>query len=81
MPEKKYIVALSCKEREALGTLTTTGKTAAYRLNHARILLKADINQDEGGWQDQEISEALDISVSTIDPTFSRSSLSSTLAI
>ncbi|NJR55135.1 MAG: helix-turn-helix domain-containing protein [Acaryochloris sp. CRU_2_0] len=47
--------------------MTTTGKTAAYKLNHARILLKADINQDEGGWRDQEISEALDISVSTIE--------------
>lgn len=48
MPKKEYIVALSPEERETLETLTTTGKAAAYKLNHARILLKADINQDEG---------------------------------
>jgi transposase len=67
MPAKKYIVGLSCEEREALESLTTTGKTTAYKLNHARILLKADINQNGGGWRDQDISEALDISVSTIE--------------
>ncbi|MEX0268026.1 helix-turn-helix domain-containing protein, partial [Leptolyngbyaceae cyanobacterium UHCC 1019] len=67
MPQKKYIVALSPEERETLERLTTTGKTSAYKLNHARILLKADINQQGGGWRDQAISEALDISVSTIE--------------
>lgn len=67
MPQKKYIVALSSEEREALEKVTTTGKTSAYKLNHARILLKADINQEGGGWRDQDISDALDISVSTIE--------------
>jgi transposase len=67
MPKKKYIVALTAEERETLEKLTTTGKTAAYKLNHARILLKADINQTEGGWRDQDISKALDISVPTIE--------------
>ena len=47
--------------------LTTTGKIAAYKLNHARILLKADINQESGGWTDQGISEAIDISPATIE--------------
>ncbi len=67
MPKKKYIVALSPEERESLESLTTTGKASAYKLNHARILLKADINQEGGGWRDQAISDALDISVSTIE--------------
>lgn len=67
MPKKKYIVALSSEERQTLESLTTTGKSSAYKLNHARILLKADINQADGGWQDQDISDALDISVSTIE--------------
>ena len=30
-------------------------------------MLKADINQDNGGWTDSQISEALDISQSTIE--------------
>ena len=42
---KKYIVDLSQGERESLKKLATTGKQAAYKINHARILLKADINQ------------------------------------
>ena len=42
---KKYIVDLSEEERQSLLKLTTTGKHAAYKINHARILLKADINQ------------------------------------
>lgn len=67
MPKKKYIVALSAAERNALETLTRTGKAPAYKLNHARILLKADINHQKGGWRDQDISDALDISVATIE--------------
>lgn len=47
--------------------MTKTGKTAAYKVNHARILLKADINNEDGGWSDREISKALDISISTIE--------------
>ncbi|MGB5595485.1 MAG: hypothetical protein WBM62_15815 [Crocosphaera sp.] len=46
---KKYIVDLNQAEREALIKLTTTGKHAAYKINHARILLKADMNQPNGG--------------------------------
>jgi len=67
MPRKKYIVALSPEERDTLESLTKIGKTSAYRLNHARILLKSDINQDGGCWRDQDISDALDISISTIE--------------
>ena len=46
MPKKKYIVDLSPSERDSLEEITSKGKTAAYKMNHARILLKADINQD-----------------------------------
>jgi len=67
MARKKYIVSLTVEEREELEQLTTTGKTAAYRMNHARILLKADTNQADGSWTDEAISQALDISVATIE--------------
>ena len=36
-------------------------------MNHARILLKADTNQADGSWTDEAISQALDISVATIE--------------
>ena len=67
MPKKKYIVSLTPEERQALEQLTITGKAPAYKVNHARILLKADTNQANGSWTDQVISEALDISCSTIE--------------
>lgn len=65
--KKKYIVSLTAEEQEELEQLTTTGKVAAYKMNHARILLKADTNQEDGGWTDEAISQALNISVATIE--------------
>lgn len=65
--KKKYIVALSDQEREELRQITKKGKSPAYKVNHARILLKADLNQTDGGWSDQAISEALDVGHSTIE--------------
>ncbi len=64
---KKYKVTLSDEEREELKQITRTGKSPAYKVTHARILLKADINSDEGGWKDADICEALDIGVSTVE--------------
>ena len=62
---KKYIVTLSEGERQCLEQFTTTGKHTAYQMNHARILLEADQNQDDGSWCDVEIQAALDVSLRT----------------
>ncbi len=67
MPKKKYIVSLTPEERQELEQLTKKGKNPAYKVNHARILLKADINQSQGGWTDREIGESLDIGHATIE--------------
>jgi len=64
---KKHIVTLSEEERQSLEQFTTTGKHAAYQINHARILLKADRNQSGGSWCDVEIKAALDVSLRTIE--------------
>ncbi len=61
---KRYKVTLTDEEREALGALISKGKGAARKLLHARILLKAD---SQIGWTDQSISEALEVSISTIE--------------
>ncbi len=39
---KKYVVLLSLEERERLQDLVSKGKTQAYRIRHAHVLLKAD---------------------------------------
>jgi transposase len=60
---KKYRVTLTEEERQQLEQLISRGKGAARKLLHARILLKAD---ERVGWSDERISEALDVSLSTI---------------
>ena len=54
--KKKYDVTLSDTERELLKDCVEKGKSSAYNIRHAHILLKADA---EGpGWTDAEIAEA-----------------------
>jgi len=67
MSYKKYIVTLSNTERQYLETLSQTGKTSAYVITHARILLKADTTQADGSWSDADISAALDIGTATVE--------------
>ena len=67
MPKKKYIVTLTEEERSSLEDLTKKGKSPAYKVNHARILLLADTNREGGGWRDLDISQTLKISVATIE--------------
>jgi len=67
MPKKKYIVTLTDEERTVLEELINKGKNPAYKVNHARILLLADTNESGGGWKDGDISQALKISVATIE--------------
>jgi hypothetical protein len=58
----KYVVRLNTEEREQLLALVNTGRAAAVKLLHARILLKADVDAGEHHWTDAEIAEALETS-------------------
>jgi transposase len=64
---KKYVVTLTDEEREELGRMVASGKGAARKLIHARILLKADCGEAGPGWEDAEIAEALDAGTATIE--------------
>jgi len=64
---KKYIVRLSVKEREALAKLLTSGRGPVRMFTRARILLKADQSGAGPAWPDERISEALDITVQTVE--------------
>ncbi|HEY6287225.1 MAG TPA: IS630 family transposase [Ktedonobacteraceae bacterium] len=63
---KKYIVTLAADERAYLHQTIAAGKGAARKLLHARILLKADASPAGPGWTDEHISEALEVSTTTI---------------
>ena len=67
MSAKKYIVRLSEEERNGLTRLVKTGKAAAYKRQRAQILLKADENRPNGGLQDKDIAESLDVGTSTVE--------------
>jgi transposase len=65
----KYIVRLNAAEREALEGLVNKGKVAAAKRKRAHILLKADAHAEGPAWTDEQIAEALDVSVATIHRT------------
>jgi len=64
---KKYIVRLTIEEGEELQKLVNTGKAAAYKRQHAQILLKADISEQGEKWTDAKISEAFDVNIRTVE--------------
>jgi len=59
---KKYIVKLSKAEQDLLKSITTSGTQRVRKVIHANILLSAN-----AGWADQNISQALRVSVPTIE--------------
>jgi hypothetical protein len=64
---KKYIVTLTEDERQHLTTLISTGKGAARRLAHARILLKADQGPGGPAETDTTIAAAVEVSRPTVE--------------
>lgn len=61
---KKYIVRLTDEERRYLEELVSRGRTAAYKIRHANILLKVDA--DGSGWTDEKTAEAFSAHKSTV---------------
>jgi transposase len=61
---KKYIVELSAEEREQIQEIISKGKHSARKILRAHALLKSD-----EGWSDSHISEALNISIPTLERT------------
>jgi transposase len=63
---EKYKVTLTVEERQTLERMVSSGKAAARKLTHARILLLGD--EGPGGLRcsDEEIAEALNVGLSTI---------------
>ncbi len=64
---KKYLVNLSREERDTLTKTITSGRGPARMFTRARILLKADQGDHGPNWSDEKISDALDVTVQTIE--------------
>ena len=64
---KLYSVTLTSEERATLRELISSGKAAARKISHARILLKADSSEGGPNWNDATISQALDVGTATVE--------------
>jgi len=65
--QKQYVVELTTEERQQLEQLVKSGKAAARKLTHARILLKADSSPHNPGWTDVQVSNALEVHRTTVE--------------
>ena len=63
---KKYKVTLTPDERQQLQKLIASGKGAATKLAHARILLKADAAPGGPAGSDGQIARAVEVSTDTV---------------
>ena len=61
---KKYIVRLTDEELRQLTDLIGKGKAAAYKIRHAHILLKADV--DGPAWAGAQIAEIFSVHMNTV---------------
>jgi hypothetical protein len=62
----KSMVRLHTEERDHGLAFVNTGRAAAAKLLHARILLKADIGAGDRHGPDAEMAEALETSAATV---------------
>jgi len=67
MPNKIYVVELTSEERNQLKRLVNTGKAAAYKQRHARILLLADQGSEGPAMKDDEITTAVGCGIATVE--------------
>lgn len=61
---KRYIVHSSEEERHYLKDLVSTGKSVAYKIKHANVLLNLDVNGL--GWTDEEAAMAFSCHRNTV---------------
>lgn len=67
MPAKNYIVELTSEERDQLKRLINTGRVAAYRQRHARILLLTDQGTQGAKMIDDDIAKATNCGRATVE--------------
>jgi len=65
--KKKYVVTLTEEERQMLREMVSRGKSAARKLTHARVLLKADQNEGGPSWEDAAIAQGLEVGRATVE--------------
>ncbi len=67
MPAKRYKVVLTDEERAQLKGLISTGKGAARKLAHARILLACEETAEMRGLSDTEVAATVHVGRATVE--------------
>jgi len=67
MPKKLHHIRLEAEERNQLEKILKKGKASAHRQRHARILLLADTNTDQGGLSDSQIAKTAYTRISSVE--------------
>jgi len=66
MSAKKYHVALSEEQRHQLDVIARSNKRSARERNRAKILLLADVNQEQGACTDESIAVQIGVCSLTV---------------
>lgn len=66
---KKYIVSLTEDEKSFLDGFTSKGSAAASKIKRAQVLQLTDKNRKDGAWKDEDVSQALNVSIATVERT------------
>ena len=64
---KKYVVHLTCEERETLGRVIRGGKAADWKVQRAQALLKCDASPHAPAWPDAKIAEAFQVTTRSLE--------------
>ena len=64
---KRYVVELTTQERCQLEEIVTRGRSSARKIQHARILLKADEGSCGPAWTDEQIAQSFEVAVRTVE--------------
>lgn len=64
---KKYVVRLEAEERSRLEQWVRIGKTSAYRIRHANILLAVDVSEAGPKMKDADVAVAFNVSARSIE--------------
>lgn len=64
---RKYVLKLTADERAWLEGIVRTGRSAAWKIQHAHALLKMDQGEQGPGWEDARIAEAFGITTRSLE--------------
>jgi len=67
MGPKKYTVQLTDDERQTFKELISKGKSAVWKLKRAQVLLKSDQSENAPAWTDEQIAEAFEVTVRSVE--------------